>query len=425
MKKIIKLLKSFGGVQKLSMPAISYVLFSVAFPQFIYGTDNHLANRKEKTYYNITQISMLSSNKPYLANKNIDSRGEFIFFPSVIMSHGLMFNHRWAAGVGAGFEIWDRNLFPLFVDIRYSVKDYCVSPVFALKMGYAFSNYKKIHYDPMAGLAPFSETFIKRNGGFLLNPEIGVKFPFTEKADLLVTVAYRHQRLKSTSARLNFSNQTYDELDYEHSLHHLSFGIAVMFRNVSVRFPQLPDKADNRLANRKEKRYYNITQIGMLTGKKPPAQTIHGDLVLNDVYQFFPSVTMQHGYMFNNRWAAGIGAGFEMFAINLFPVFSDIRFTLWDNKVSPFFSSKMGYAFGEFKKNYTSNYSYVKRNGGLMLSLETGLKFPLTEKADLLVTIAYRQQRFKTSEALEYMNKVTDYRFNMHRVLSGVAIMFR
>ena len=39
------------------------------------------------------------------------------------MTNGLMFNEHWAAGIGVGFEIFGRNLFPAYLDIRYTLWD--------------------------------------------------------------------------------------------------------------------------------------------------------------------------------------------------------------------------------------------------------------------------------------------------------------
>jgi hypothetical protein len=153
--------------------------------------------------------------------------------------------------------------------------------------------------------------------------------------------------------------------------------------------------------------------------------------------QVSPSVTMTNGYMFNEHWAAGIGLGFEIFDYNHFPVFADLRYTLWDNKVSPFFAIKMGHAIGDFKKKHhdflTLEYSpfnvsnvYFKKYGGFMLNPEMGVKVPLSENADLLFTVAYRYQKTKTVVSENYGQYTRwTHKENLNRLVFGVAITFR
>jgi hypothetical protein len=47
------------------------------------------------------------------------------------MINGSMSEEGWGAGIGVGFEIFDRNLFPVFADIRHILWDNKVSPFFA------------------------------------------------------------------------------------------------------------------------------------------------------------------------------------------------------------------------------------------------------------------------------------------------------
>jgi hypothetical protein len=152
-----------------------------------------------------------------------------------------------------------------------------------------------------------------------------------------------------------------------------------------------------------------------------------------------PSVTITNGYMFNEHWAAGAGVGFEIFDHFLFPLFAELRYTLWNNKISPFLTMKGGYAFSNFKaKHYDDLYLnwspyYVndvglRRYGGLMLHPEIGVKVPLDEKTDLLLTAAYRYQKIKSVARKDYDNGQFDeweHKEDLNRLSFGVAIMFR
>jgi hypothetical protein len=150
-----------------------------------------------------------------------------------------------------------------------------------------------------------------------------------------------------------------------------------------------------------------------------------------------PSVTMTHGIMFKEHWAAGVGIGFEIFEHNLCPLFADIRYIARDHDVSPFFAFKMGYAIGNLEKKhyddlyldyqpYHVNNAWFRNYGGFMLHPEMGIKFPLSEKSDLLFTVAYRYQKLKTTVSQDFAQRQKwNHEVRMNRLSFGVAIMFR
>ena len=216
-------------MKKILFVIISVFLIPDAFPQLINVEWNNISfeNRKKEGYFNVTQFSFLTR------NKMIDSRYywrysnsiEMECSPSLTMTNGWIFNEHVAAGVGVGIEKFDRILFPVFVDIRYTLWDNKISPFFAFKTGHAFCVYKDRYYYDMS-LTYYRDPFLKMFGGFMLNPEMGIKIPLNEKADLLFTVGYHHQKTRSEMTNVD----VYHELKDKESLNRLSFGMAVMFR---------------------------------------------------------------------------------------------------------------------------------------------------------------------------------------------------
>ena len=207
---------------------------------------------------------------------------------------------------------------------------------------------------------------------------------------------------------------------------------------------------------KKKKGYYNTTQISLLMGT---TQVAHSNRIYYDYYgvariaypqsyetttemQISPSVTMTNGYMFNEHWAMGLGVGIEIFDFNQFPVFADIRYTLSDKKVAPFFALKTGYAFGNFRAKHHHEISFnyppyyatdasVRHYGGFMMNPEMGISISLSDHADLLFTVAYRYQKTKTRVTTEtsyddyYNADQWDNKAGLDRLSFGVAIMFR
>jgi hypothetical protein len=212
----------------------------------------------------------------------------------------------------------------------------------------------------------------------------------------------------------------------------------------------------SRFNNRKEKGFYNIMQVSLLFGNSQltdrtsyytPYCTNSSTYVAPVYYYPYtrtiltvtPSFTITNGYKFNENWAAGAGVGFEILDHNLFPLFAELRYTLWDHKISPFVVVKGGYSFGSFKaKHYDELYLnwspyYIndtgfRHYGGFMVHPEIGVKVPLSENSDLLFTATYRYQKTKSVARKEYDNDQFDeWEHNEYiNLLSfGLAIMFR
>jgi hypothetical protein len=209
--------------------------------------------RKEKGFYNIMQVSLLFGNSQftdmtsdypqyfttsstYIAPDQIYyhpyTRTAMTVSPSFTITNGYMFNKHLAAGAGVGFEIFDRNLFPLFAELRYTLWDHKISPFVVIKGGYSFGNFKARHYDELyLNWPPYNiaDTRFRQYGGLMVHPEIGVKVPLSENSDLMFTVAYRYQKTKSV-ARKEYDNGQFDEWEHDEDINRLSFGLAIMFR---------------------------------------------------------------------------------------------------------------------------------------------------------------------------------------------------
>jgi len=213
-------------------------------------TDLHVENKKKKGYFNTTQIGMLMGNRQITERFSVvtggwgvslieETRTKMQISPSLTMTNGYMFNEHWAAGIGVGYEIFEWNFFPVFADIRYTLWESKISPFFTVKAGYSFGDFKKKHYDNLLlHYAPYNvgDVDFRNYGGMMLHPEMGVKVAISENADLLFSIAYRYQKIKTTITRDYVdqhggrSGQQWDAWDHKTILNRLSLGIAIMFR---------------------------------------------------------------------------------------------------------------------------------------------------------------------------------------------------
>ena len=217
------------------------------------------------------------------------------------------------------------------------------------------------------------------------------------------------------------------------------------------------NEINSHFDNRKQKGFYNIMQVSLLFGNSQitdrtpyyPTYNPFSSAIVAPPANYYPntrstlsvapSFTISNGYMFNEHWAAGAGVGFEIFDYNLFPLFAELRYTLWDNKISPFVVVKGGYSLGNLKaKHYDELYQNwapyylndveLRHYGGIMFHPEVGVKVPLNENSDLLFTAAYRHQKTKSAARKEYENgqfDEWDHKEDINRLSFGVAIMFR
>ena len=228
-------------------------------------------------------------------------------------------------------------------------------------------------------------------------------------------------------------------------------------------FGQSRDNGENsdlqsRFADRKVKGYYSIMHVSLMLGtnqvnERPPyyppyLPSSYSYIAPYPVYYYpdtrnpltvAPSFTVTNGLIFNKHWAAGAGVGFEIFSYNLFPLFVELRHTLWDHKMSPFIAIKGGYSFGNFRAKhhdnlylswapYSVNDARLRNYGGFMLHPEVGVKVPLNENSDLLVTAAYRYQKTKSVARQDHENgqyNEWEHKEELSRLSFGIAIMFR
>lgn len=186
-------------------------------------------SRNEKGFFYMMNFSlMLGTGR--LSDGTLETRTAVS--PSFAVVNGYKFNEHLSAGAGVGFEIINHNLFPLFAEVRYSLKDSKISPFAAFKAGYSFADLKASYFDVLSLQWPpytVSGASLRNCGGIMINPEAGVKVPLDGNTDLWFSVAYRFQKTRSVT-RKEYGSGQFDEWEHSVSANRLSLGIAIMFR---------------------------------------------------------------------------------------------------------------------------------------------------------------------------------------------------
>jgi hypothetical protein len=170
-------------------------------------------------YFNLTQLSFL------IADENERSPAKSNMAPSVVNINGYRFNEHVSMGVGIGMTALSYMIFPLFADFRVTFLKGNLSPVLAVKGGYAFANStKEVFPNEYSGE-------YKNSGGGMFNPEIGFKITMSERADFMLTVGYWYQHvqseIKNGSGYYYYGSGTHNRIA---DLNRLSFSVSFLFK---------------------------------------------------------------------------------------------------------------------------------------------------------------------------------------------------
>lgn len=106
---------------------------------------------------------------------------------------------RFSAGMGTGISVYEKALIPLFADAKYLIiRPHRFTPYIQCGIGYSFAPDKKA------------------NGGFYINPNIGVQYSIGGHKKLLLSIGYEHQKLER---RKEYEND-YFEAQFKEVLSH-------------------------------------------------------------------------------------------------------------------------------------------------------------------------------------------------------------
>lgn len=108
--------------------------------------------------------------------------------PSLTMVNGWQWGQRFFAGLGVGYEHYDRGVMPLFAETKYMFGTESFSPFLSFRIGYAFPVEKQEQTDYYGSV---TETY----GGILLNPEAGIRIDAGTKNAFVIGIGYNYQEL--------------------------------------------------------------------------------------------------------------------------------------------------------------------------------------------------------------------------------------
>ena len=111
---------------------------------------------------------------------------------------------RWFIGAGTGLSFYEKMLIPVYGDVRFQIgRERKFTPYIEYAIGYSF--------------APSGNA----NGGFFMNPSIGIQYPLKNKMKLQLAGGYELQELE----RLKKHTDSYFLKEFEEQLSHHSISI--------------------------------------------------------------------------------------------------------------------------------------------------------------------------------------------------------
>jgi len=234
-------------MQKVLFLLLSLIISSLSFGQ---SREGRYGQVDKKGFYSTMQVNLLmgkevnkytpyyypsletTSSSLWVLPATASHQMKLSLVPSLMVSGGYRLNTNWAIGAGTGFELFEKNLFPLFGEVRYMLDGQRITPFLALKGGYAIGNLKEKHYEELTlswSSGTYNDVEFRNHGGLTLHPEVGVSIPLDGKCDLLLTAAVRHQRIKQKVTKVYEVNQ-HDQWEHKEKLNLLTIGVAFLFR---------------------------------------------------------------------------------------------------------------------------------------------------------------------------------------------------
>ena len=204
-----------SGQVKIRTKDNSLWVFESSEIDSISKTDN-LLRQIHPGYVNITEAGILAGN----------SNNKYSSPFSLMNISGWQFKNRFSIGAGVGVEFLSEAYIPVVADFRYYLKRQGVNPFFGIQGGYSFALDKPdkqyVYNNSRIWPVPSGNTLdIKANGGFLLNPSVGICTSLNENLALTFSAGYRIMR-----HRYNREDNYNIDIDYNR----LSLKIGLIFQ---------------------------------------------------------------------------------------------------------------------------------------------------------------------------------------------------
>lgn len=116
---------------------------------------------------------------------------------------------KWSVGAGTGLSFYEKTLIPVYGDVRFQIgRERKFTPYVEFGAGYSF--------------APASDA----NGGFFMNPSVGIQYPLKNKMKLQLAVGHELQELERSKTQMG----SYFHKEFAEKLSHHTISIKLGLR---------------------------------------------------------------------------------------------------------------------------------------------------------------------------------------------------
>jgi hypothetical protein len=179
-------------------------------------------NRTPPRFFNLTEAGVLTGN----------SNSKYAAQLSLMNISGWQFKNHFSLGAGAGVEFFSETYLPVVADLHYSFHLRGMNPFIGFQTGYSFAISKpdsaySYYYAELSnyyGSTPGKYVGVKAEGGFLINPFVGICTALSENLALTFSVGYRFMRLHYTYT------DPYDNYKFDNDYNRLSLKIGLILQ---------------------------------------------------------------------------------------------------------------------------------------------------------------------------------------------------
>jgi hypothetical protein len=133
------------------------------------------------------------------------------------------------------------------------------------------------------------------------------------------------------------------------------------------------------------------------------------------------------GYHFSNGITTGIGTGMDVFDYQILPVYTHIRYNLFNYRITPYLFGKAGYSF-PLSKAQEDQWTNPDYKGGFMGSVGCGISTGLGTRYAFVFSVGYHYQKLKKTidNTWYYGENVTVERIdNLNRIEVSAGFIFK
>lgn len=139
-------------------------------------------------FFNLTSVGLLFG----------EGMNGYAPYPTLTSLFGTKWNNRYLAGLGIGFEYYERSVMPVYGQFLLRTSNTGkISPLLSARIGYSFALKRSDSNNSISDI----------KGGLLLNPEAGIEIRISDKSTFITSIGYAYQELSHNEPVYHWSTE--------------------------------------------------------------------------------------------------------------------------------------------------------------------------------------------------------------------------